>query len=681
METEFSINPCWNPLEFLLEGSVTVEGDKKECQLIQQDAKSYLERYTINANAFDRSSKEVRGSETGDDCVNYSQNPFLLAITLSTAQRICHMKISWEDTVISAFLWNYCEVTSIVPVHPGQSFDLARKTNDSKEIGFIDVVSERIKQDVSKGNVSDFGSTTIGKVQWMRPRVTMPRTDLQGDILLANFLQDGLLRADKSPDPKYLHTYLGGTGVLGQFPGNVYLYVKAYKCGSYQRIYGSAVAELRQVVRDLDDGKPHVPLICRWLRQKQEYLWATYAERVFVPKDLLKSKTIGDLPIPLYEKLSNQVYLHSVEERLVRARELIPRHKALLEVLYSRRLKEVLKSGTVVLLEKAFSLKSKEERSRFDMALRANAAIQNLLKRTANDADVRKLLGDDFYSVNTGRLTFDKDDADWLNNPKGITFGIDDVSFPEDMYVREEVSAEESLKVSGIPLRTLVHGKLTVRETTTRLGLYQISASMKDWAQRKLKDLIQLGEEYGRPIPPQNLLRPFTENLEWVNDDNGLIAKSLSEMKDEIIRPIWLISSDRRLAARMAKTINCKVYRLEPITLITRSNQRLWTEETIPSTQELEILMKDILPPGFIRPTKVLMDTGSLSSAASRAVKEYGKTYFHDWNGYERSGTDLSIRTVTSNLKEVDRKKDRIEQFVPFKESKSDLRRKYFSTS
>jgi len=88
---------------------------------------------------------------------------------------------------------------------------------------------------------------------------------------------------------------------------------------------------------------------------------------------------------------------------------------------------------------------------------------------------------------------------------------------------------------------------------------------MLQWCNRKAA-LLREAAESAMPIPYANLLPIFTKNMEWVNDDGGLIASALVAIKDLPARSsfLWLVSKDGNLAHKIYRTTGVSVARVTP---------------------------------------------------------------------------------------------------------------------
>jgi len=479
------------------------------------------------------------------------------------------MVTSYPDTNLSTKTWNFCEVTSFVPLHPDQSFDRCRKVGEFEDLGFIDCPPLRILLDVSKGDRSH-SSTAVGKATMLGSRMRTPRTEFLSDFHLASYLQDGLLRTSRSTEPKYLPQIMGGSGCRALFgdPTNLHLYVHAYRNGRCQRIYGSATRELRQSLTSLEEGKVIMPILNRRLRDRQEYLHGTYAEKVFIPTRSYMNTFGKKLPEPLIMASGGSNLFTNFENRLLRTRHLITRTGAEREWEFTTRIRASLlqRTKSVVTANSELAFKKKRARSEFGDALSANTALAHLLERKGSLEDVIQLTNENFHVVNCGATSFTKWDAEWLFfGGKSENFSIEDLTSSEDLFVRTDVSEDETLRVGSIPLRP-IYGKSKKVLTTTTIGLYQIGSGMYEWASDLTERLISRRKELKRPLDRDNALTEFQVNPEWVNDDTLIIARCLRDTGGRAMTSttVALISADKRLGNQLSNTCNVAVVRVDP---------------------------------------------------------------------------------------------------------------------
>lgn len=584
---------------------------------------------------------KVRGMEVGDDVVNVSSDPRLLAHIIAGQETYMQMSTSWEDTCISDRLFNFCEVTSEIPGCPEQSFHHARKSGTQKDFCFTDVLPQRVIMPVSK-QIGDFSSTTVGKMAWVRSRLGVTKPSLRGMLTIANLFQDAFLRVDKASEPKYLPRIMGGTGVLDQDPKNLFIFTNLYKDGEYARIFASAVQELRQTLDYAESNRPYCPVLCKQLRRKQEYLHITWDNLVFVPERPGIGRPGQGEILPLYKAVSPKALHISTEQRLVSSRLILGKQAAEVELMRSVRISDLLFSRYFDFEKESQRLINIHKRETFENRLSAKAAVKRLLDRRANHHDRDKMLLDDaFRVVDSGRLKFTKSDANWLAlGGKSETYSILDISFQEDMYLREELSIEETLKVSGIPIRDRLTGK--VRDTTTKVGLYQISRPMKEWADNIVCKLRDRKDSLNRSLAPVESIPILISDLEWVQDDSGIIAEAfriLAANASVHSSPIALITTDSKLGWRVCRSVKQIVYMIHPEYLIHIGKVPFSSTTNVTLEDLRELDWETVTSRGHRKPVGVIPDTGSILASLSkkRRDKKNVELLSYDWNS--RSAT------------------------------------------
>jgi len=362
------------------------------------------------------------------------------------------------------------------------------------------------------------------------------------------------------------------------------------------------------------------------LRDKHEYLHGTYDAKVFIPLQSWKDKEKESLPAPFIKAAGGANWFSSYENRLVRTKHLLTRTSAVREWEYSTAIRgQLLGFLEVTKLEAERKRRSLGLRQRFESALHANSAFSNLLARKASPKDVSVLMNDErFISVNIGATHFSRWDAEWLiSGGKSEHFSIEDLTISEDLYLREEVSEEETFKVGGIPLMPIYNGKSPkVVLTSTKVGLYEINKSMFEWADELVERLKSVKPE-GRPFEPHEAHLEFAKRPEWVNDDTSIIGKCLHDTSTLHMRSarVGLVSSDRRLANQLSQTCNVLVERIAPLAYI------LWARK-----RGIDLSLPEI-DPALLDPfleergradplRKVYLDTGSIAAAAVRLQAE-----------------------------------------------------------
>jgi len=594
--------------------------------------------------------EEILGREVGDDRCDICGLPIGLCAMLMAQERITHMVTSQEDTGIRLKSFNFCEVTSGPPTDPSQTFDYVRKTGDFSELAFNDSLIARIILDVQKGDGEDHSSTPAGKMSMLGSRLATPRRENRPFWMIASLFQDAHLATHLAREPKYLPPQMGGTGVTALFdnPDNVYYYTWAYRGGKYQRIYATACAEARECLYSLERGVQSAPILCPRLREKQEYFWGTWKNQVFIPK-------LGDLkgpepPLALYLSTGGQNRYQNFENRLIRTRRAVTRSQAQVEWMHTQRLNSIFLSLFPKMkdYEEIDKDRSSILRGRYDNALSANTALQNLLKREATEKDARQLMGDhNFLMLTQGKLEFTREDALWVYyNGQGENYSLHDIVVSEDIFIRDEVSVEETFKVSGISLKPMMSYGRRTYTTKINVGLYQINDVMEDWADGLILELKGSRDKVSRPLRPEEIGPIMDKRPEWVNDDQGLIARchrenSTSQRGGE---RVLLVSADRRLARQMAETCNVTVCRVDPYKYVEIATQ---SGRVISADMDPSFLYE------WIPDIKIYLDTGSIMAAGSRCTLEgttpmYRTVRKTGWNAGKRFSEITLTKLSTS---------------------------------
>jgi hypothetical protein len=610
----------WNPLDYLPStDDQVVHGSTSFFEEIARESEELCTKYKVPSKATIPSKAD--GMEVGDDRVDTSRSALTLARIISVQDKVLGMRTSWEDTLISKRIYNFCEVTNSLPADPNGSFDSCRRTGNFKDLEYTDTVILRIIIDCSKGEAAH-SSTAVGKASMLASRSNTPRSEHRSSLHLASYIQDGCLRTGYSADPKYLPSIMGGSGHRALFdsPTNLYLSVKAYRGGGYDRLYGSATKEIKQCITDLDDGIAATPVLSLRLRDRQDYLHGTYADRVLIPSKTLQSFGSVSLPEPLYEATGAQNRFQSSETRLIRTKHLIGRKDAERELEKTQRTQHAL-FGTTDTIHAAQQAKLQRRlaRRKFSDALQGNTAFMRLLNRCANGTEEAILLKEGFLSVGCGVTAFTKWQARWLSDGgRGEAHDISSLTSTEDMFVRSEVSTEESFRVGGIPLRILTSGKAREEYTSSKVGLYQINNSMFDWAEKLCSRLVEERQMLGVPISAPHLSSIFNEDREWVNDDTLIISQCLIDVgKHTKATHVALISDDRRLAGQMANTCNVTVIRISSRSAILKVQRERWDSQTHVSVREAESMLSTTSMAGT-RLLSVYTDTGSIAAACAK---------------------------------------------------------------
>lgn len=438
---------------------------------------------------------------------------------------------------------------------------------------------------------------------------------------------------EDADEPKYTPTVFGGSGGVAPFTGcsnhksrdedlttwNMYLALGSYKSGTYTRVYGSAINECHEAIRRYEiDGKPVAPILAPRLRWKQEYLHGTYHDRIHIPR--INIRTPGEPPpVPLYRASGAANLLISVERRLQATRRVSTRRDAEVEYAQKSRLNSYLVSfGGIRNMEAADAMAKRQATKEFEGALRANSAFQSLLRRSAAPNVESFLNPDDFITMVGGVRELDLGLCRWIvRGGKGEVLTIYDFYSPDDMYVTDEVSSENTLKIPGVTVRPLVALQSAREQTTiTKLGLWQISESQEQWADNLVDQLIAARSFFGGPIPRRPLLDLYMRNREWVSDDSLIIEEASRAVADQGPQLLMLVSKDIRLGNQLAASTGCPVLRFKPQSIVQLGLREVYNSSTKFDVNELERIIPRgyDLPPG--KRLSVYTDTGSLESAA-----------------------------------------------------------------
>lgn len=589
----------------------------------------------------------IDGMEVGDDRCDVSTNPFMLAMAIYCQSRVIRFTTSEKDTGISRHLWNFCEVTSVAPSTSLGSIQKAKKSGFDN-IEFIDSPPLRIIIDCQKGDRSH-SSSSSGKASMLGARVRDSRTDCKPILHTASWMQDSMLGMTKAPDPKYLPKIMGGCGCPSLWGAwqNTYLFIKAYKSGTYNRVYASAIHELQDCMRDLELHRATQPVLCGRLRQRQDYLHITYASNVAVPMVGLTVKPLTEPARPLYRALGGTALCQGVENRLIQAGVILTHTQACAEMEVTDNLTRALFSHNNVNWSRQEAVTaSRTARAEFDYALRANTAVKRLLDCNATEHDLLKLASGNFLIAGSGVTDLTKQSIEWIHlGGKGESFTIEDLTFSEDMYVTEEVSMRKSMRVAEIGLRPLFLNRPVVEKmTVSEVGLWQITETKTAWANNILDQLVQLRETMENPGFAQ-VFPIFDRNREWVNDDSLLVRRATEYARSMTKCTLVLVSSDKRLGRRMARTTGLPVARVDPIEVVINNpdvdynaTMSLTYQQVFNTDYSRDDVIVDY-PPVY---GEVLIDTGSMQAAAGKFLLTYtpGGSVILNHTTLSRTGVD-----------------------------------------
>lgn len=587
-----------------------------------------LSRYACSES--DRPEKVSKGGEVGDDRVSFSKSVIVLATEISVQENVVDMRTSHDDTLIDELMWNFCEVTTNLPCCKENTYQQVRKTGRFDALEFIDSPPLRVVIDTTK--VERIHSTSLaGKAAILANKTRTANKICRPYMELGSMLQDSFLNTWKADEPKYLPFNLGGYNAPALFndAGNLYLSVKSYRGGGYDRVYGTATAEIMDAIRQTESGNPTYALMASVLRERdEEYFFATFKNLVMLPAD---QKGEDKLPIPVYKKQGIINEIASVESRLIQTKHLMTRSQALVEIARTERIDHVLTTLNDVGVMKTL-VKESLHQKRLEVlgATRANSAFRNLLARTATEKDVSSLFSEGWQQVFLGQREFNLNHAKWIQRgAKGEYLTILDMPSSEDMFLRSEVSKEETLRVEGLFISPDIPKPGVYTEA--RVGLWQVSSSMEEWADNIAYQLLEKRNQLGRPLDRLELLEIYHVDREWVNDDSLIIA----DVKERTARcartsDVALISQDVKLAKRLARTCNLRVILCEPEKAYNHFPGRVWNSKTQITTQEFYLALEKqyrILN-SVQEPACVVIDTGSMESALAKLVLRKRKSAF-----------------------------------------------------
>lgn len=583
-------------------------------------AAEILVEYKITGFTDEDFDLEIFGLESGDDRCDTSRSPVGLALCLSGQEQILKMKTSEKDTFISNWLYNYCEIISSQPNDPVQGFDAWRKGRHTN-LGFVDLSRMRSIMDSYSGN-NPHASRKGGKAGMHGRSTEHANDEIRPIQQLSQFLQCGMCLTERNPEPTYLPKELGGSGAPALFnnPANLYLSVLTMRGASQSRVYGSGVNEARRAVYDMDLGRACFTPLLDKLRLKQEYLHATYAEKVLIQPSEMRNPDLYKIARPVIKAGAITGYQMAVIQRLQSAKVLVSESGANLEINKTNRLNDYI-FGELTYEENEKIQHSEMQRKRIIAggSMYANCNVARLLNKAGTTEDVKALQNAGFMTSFAGVREFTRDQADWVfDGCKGETCTIKDLLRIEDQFLMSEVSSETRLKVPGIPLVSkTIHRAPKLRETSTNVGLWQVPEDTQIWAQKvgeSLRDHRDSGD-------PHNFSRIFWLNREIVSDDMLIVehVKTLTERKVNV--HIVLVTDDKRLCSQVVRMTGVIVHRMRPHTFahsveegydFSASNLELFDEKRVlVNVSFWSHKRKEVAP------SHVIVDTGSLAAALS----------------------------------------------------------------
>jgi hypothetical protein len=288
-------------------------------------------------------------------------------------------------------------------------------------------------------------------------------------------------------------------------------------------------------------------------------------------------------------------------------------------------------------------------------ALTALAAFNNALNCQTNDSEFITLAEEGFRFIDNGQRTLELWHSNWIHrgckSSKG-DYNIYDLVRNDDIFIRDEITTDNTMKISGIRLDIPQAAGWLRRVTSTRAGMYNITRDDYEWGLRKLEIMRERREaNEGPTLSRHDLNQIFMNDREYVNDDDLLLLAAIEHI-DESLKfgtrcgPFWAITSDEKMCRRIADYCSCAVYRLKPESAIVML-QRWGAQQTPPVTtydtfdSHTEIPL-DVALDAFSHeysmlskpepPTLMLYDSGSVRAACIKIThgvdKETEDEYF-----------------------------------------------------
>jgi hypothetical protein len=236
----------------------------------------------------------------------------------------------------------------------------------------------------------------------------------------------------------------------------------------------------------------------------------------------------------------------------------------------------------------------------------------NLIDKNGSMNDINNLLKEGWSLCTVGQPEFTYEHAKWLHDGgKGNYLTVHDIPMDEDMFLRSEVSMDESMMIEGIHLNTEFKTGVKTQITRSQPGLYQVNETMEEWASKLANNL---KNHNLRPIPRNEVIDIFSRDREWVNDDAMLIALAIKATENcGQTDFIGLISKDWRLARQMAKITNCSVICAHPYSVAQAKPDKIWNSTSDVSTMEFwSMLPQEKWSRCLRRPVICILDTGSM---------------------------------------------------------------------
>jgi hypothetical protein len=265
------------------------------------------------------------------------------------------------------------------------------------------------------------------------------------------------------------------------------------------------------------------------------------------------------------------------------------------------------------------------EKDKYNGALFGNQAVANMLAKTSNLAEAMTLLKEEFSLVTTGKLHWTtKETVAVMNRLRGKIYCAEDIRISGPMWLTKEVDQGHLMKVPGIPLNIPQKTGWKREVTKTSQGLWQISRSMEEWANKKLDQLLELREELnGEPLPAQYVNGVYNHDVEWTRDDVGIYRTCVELSTEARIDTFVIVSADNAMMQQICNTLSCYVLKISPVELafmLTERETKLLDSELLLRVSDIENRNTKIRKHISAR-TRVhdylILDTGACKAALS----------------------------------------------------------------
>jgi hypothetical protein len=272
-------------------------------------------------------------------------------------------------------------------------------------------------------------------------------------------------------------------------------------------------------------------------------------------------------------------------------------------------------------VERLDTLKSRERCAAYGHAFRANAAVKSLLDRCADGSEVNTLIQEGFLDAGCGVLDITKADIEWMHvGGRGETYTIDDLDTCQDMFIRTEVSEEESMRVGRIPLLTRFSDGIKVGETRAAIGIFDFRQTTDEWAGTVIDRLLDY-RVLGLMPGAQEVFKILRENPEHVSDDPILIEAVRQDTAGQPVQTVLLFSADIKNCRAVARITGNHVIAVHPDVLIQLVQRDGWTGSVSFTQTERDMLCDLFKPDNTIpAPQLIYVDTGSMMKVAMNYV-------------------------------------------------------------